>query len=565
MILLAAAAFAYDPIPAAIGVAFSATGLDRLGGALADVMPESFTIGSLGGEMVCDEADPTATLTFAIDALDVLIHIDEITLVPSKDRLDVAMYGAIDSTETTLTATGSCPPLTDLAETCGIQLETTPIEAHFGLSLTLNAGVVDAAVDELTVTLGAIGNPVEGCTVASAIGTLLGQNPMALTDLLQAQIDPALADLGPTIETSLEDALGALVLETSFAIGTASVGLAIEPTAIDLDEDGLTLVLGATVTQDGSSDCAPEAVPPSGVTTLPVLDGNGPGDLDYDVAAVVSKAFVDQILFAVYASGGLCVDAGSLGGLSLDTSLLGAAFGDDWNALFPEPQPVSLFIQPIAPPTIRFEEDGAPIRLDLNALGLHSYSALAGRESRIFSLAMEGEVAVSLDYAAGLLTPALVVDPELLALHETDHELLGAGYAAGLGELLPTLLGAALPADLLPSLILPNYNGIGVEAMWALPAAGGEWLGIWVTLDTDDITPIALPGCEGGSIGCDGAAMPDLDLETALGCSSESGGCGDALGCATTDAGCGGCTTVPVRPVIFGFALAGAVWRRRRG
>lgn len=566
VILLVAAALAYDPIPAAVGVSVSATGLDRLGGAIADVMPESFAIGSLGGELVCDEADPSATLTFAVEALDVLIHIDEITLVPSNDRIDVAMYGAIDSTETTLTASGSCPPLTDLLEECTVELGTTPIEAHFGLALTLTDGVVDATVDELTVTLGAIGNPVGGCTVASAIGTLLGQNPLALTALLQAQIDPALADLGPTIETSVEDGLAGLVIDTSFALGTASVGLSLEPTKIDIDEDGLTLVLGATVTQDGASDCVPAGEPPSSVTTLPVLDGNGPGDLDYDVAAVVSKAFVDQLLFAVYSAGGLCIDAGALGGLTLDTSLLGGAFGDDWNALFPVPQPVGLFVAPVAPPTIRFEEDGPPIRLDLNGLGLHSYSAVEGRESRIFSIAMEGEVGVSLDYAAGMLTPVLDIDPAKLDMQEMDHELIGPGFADGLSELLPTILGAALPADLLPSFALPSYNGIGVEAIWTLPAAGGEWLGVWVTLDTDDVTPIQLPGCEGGSIGCDGASTPDLGLETALGCSSEDGGCGDALGCASTDSGCGGggCSTVPVRPVMFGLAMAGALWRRRR-
>ena len=572
MLFLIAAAAAYDPVPEAVAVSVSEAGFERLGRALADVMPESFAIGGLESEFVCDENDPLAVLSLTIDALDVLIHIDQIELVPSSDRLDVALYGAIDSTPTTLTASGSCPPLTSLEEVCSVQLGTTPIEAHFGLRLALTDGVVDASVDELTVTLGAIGNPVDDCTVASAIGTLLGQNPLALTDLLQSQIDPSLADLGPSIESSVEDALAGLVIDTSFAIGEAEVGLSLEPTALELDADGLTLVLGAEVTQAGSSDCVPAGTPPSTLPPLPILDGTGPGDLVYDIGAVVNRTFVDQILYAVYASGGLCVDAGALGGIALDTSLLGAAFGDDWAALFPNAQPVDLLSAPERPPTIRFEEDGPPVRLDLNGLGIRAYSELDGRSARIFAIALEGEVDIDVTLADGVLTPSLIVDPALLGMHEVDHELLGPGYAAGLESFLPTVLGAALPADLLPTFALPDFNGIGVEALWLLPAQAGDWLGAWLTLDVDNVRPIELAGCEGGSLGCDGDTGPELDLEAALGCSAEGGGCGtDALGCG--ESGCGGesggggesgCHALPVRPVMFGFVLLGALWRRRR-
>ncbi len=567
MLVFVALALAYDPIPEAVAISVSAAGLDRLGNALAEVMPESFAIGSIGSELVCDEADATAVLGLEVDALDVLIHVDELSIVPSRDRLDIAVYGAIDSTPTMLVASGSCPPLTDLEETCAVQLGTTPIEAHFGLSMTLVDGVVDATVDEITVTLGTITNPVDGCVVASAIGTLLGQNPLALTNILQEQIDPALADLGPSIETAVEDGLGALLLDTSFAIGVATVGLSIEPTDLDIDEDGLTIVLGASVTASGTSDCVPGGTPPTGGAPLPVLDGNGPGDLSYDVGAVVNKAFVDQILYAVYESGGLCIDAGAMAGLTLDTELLGAAFGDDWQALFPVAQAVDLLVRPATPPTIRFEEDGAPVRLDLNGLGLTTFSAVDSRSARIFAIAMNGEVGVDIAYADGLLTPSLLLDPATLGMHELDHELIGPGYALGLEEFLPTILSAALPADLLPVLTLPTWNGIGVEAIWALPAQGGDWLGLWVTLDTAHVTPIELPGCEGGEIGCDGASGPELDLESALGCTSEDGGCGgcgDTAGCGDSGSCGGGCSAVPVRPVMFGAAVLGALWRRRR-
>ena len=563
---LVASVLAYDPIPEAVVVSVSAGGLDRVAGALAEVMPRGFAIGAISGEFTCDDADPTARLAFSIKALDVGIYIDELGIVPSEGRLDIAMYGSIDSTATTLTATGSCPPLTELAEECGIELATTPIEAHFGLSLSLTNGLVDATVDDVSVTLGAITNPVSDCTVASAIGTLLGQNPLALTELLQSQIDPSLTDLGPTLESAVEEGLAGLRIETALAMGEGEIGLAIAPTKIDVDEDGLELVLGATITPSVMSACVPPATAPSGVDTPPILDGEGPGDLEYDIAAIVSKPFVDQLLFAVYQVGGLCVDAGALGGIALDTSLFAPVFGDDWSALFPEPQPVGLFVVPSAPPSVRFEEDGAPIRLDLQGLGLAAFASLDAREARIFSIAMMGEVGLDLAVAAGVLTPSLLLDAEALDMQEVDHELLPS-YVDGLKTLLPSLLGSVVPDDLLPSFTLPAWRGIGVENIWFLPVQGGDWLGLWLTLDVDDVEPIESPGCEGGTLGCDGeSSFEEIDLESLLGCSSEDGGCDAGLGCDDVSAGCGsGCATVPVRPVMFSLACLGALARRRRG
>ncbi|MBM4390308.1 MAG: hypothetical protein FJ090_04230 [Deltaproteobacteria bacterium] len=558
------AALAYEPVPEAVAVSVSAGGLDRLAGALGDVLPESFTIGALGGEFACDEADPTATLVFAIDGLDVLLHMDDLRILPSSGQLDIALYGSIDSTATTLSASGACPPLTELNEVCGVQLSTTPLEAHFSMSLSLVDGVVDATVNEISFTLGAITNPVSDCTVASAIGTLLGQNPYALTDLLQSQIDPSLADLAPSLESSVEEALAGLVLETSFDVTSATVGLSVAPTAIDIDEDGLTLVLGGTVSGGEPSDCVPAATPPVPDSDLPILDGSGPGDLDYDLAAVVSKDFADQVLHAVYEAGGLCLDASALAGIALDSSLFGSVFGEEWSSLFPDSVPVALIIQPSAAPTLRFEEDGAPVRLDLNGLGLRAFAELDGREARVFSIAMDGEIGIDLAFADGTLSPALLLDTEALGLREEDHELLSEGYADGLATLLPTILEAALPADLLPSFALPSWQGIGVEHIFFIPVSGGEWLGAWVVIDIDNVQPLEVAGCEGGTLGCDGESSVEFDIESVLGCSDESG-CAGTEGCSEGCSGEGsGCTTIPVRPFLLGAALGLGLLRRRR-
>ena len=67
MLLLVAAANAYEPVEAAVGVHVSEQGFDRLGGAIADVMPAAFPVAALGGELVCDDADPSQVLTYTLN------------------------------------------------------------------------------------------------------------------------------------------------------------------------------------------------------------------------------------------------------------------------------------------------------------------------------------------------------------------------------------------------------------------------------------------------------------------------------------------------------------------
>ncbi len=530
MLLLVAAAHAYAPVDAAVGVHVSAEGFDRLGQAIADVMPAAFPVAGLSGELACDDADPTQVLTYAMDALTIDLDIQEVALVPTDGQLDLAIYGALSSSAATLTAVGDCSPLTDLDETCTVELPTVSLEVHIPIAITYAGGVFDATVGAATFDLAPITNPLDGCLLANAIGTLLGEDPTAITNLLVEAIEPSLADLGTTIEPALEDGLAALVIDTSLAIGDGEVALALAPSSFAIDADGLFIGLGAEVQPSAVSTCVDAGVAPSGDATWPTLNGTAPdGALAYDAGVVVNGVFVDQVLFAVYQSGAFCIDLADLGGAALDTSLFAPIFGDPWAALFPTDVPMRMSVRPLAAPTASYAEDGPPLRLNLDGLNIAAYAELDGRETRIFGTTLEGSIGLDLPLEDGVLTPAIVVD-DALGFVEDDHELLPEGFSDGLADFVPTLLGGVLPE--LPSLAIPTWRGIGLGWIWWLPTDG--WLGGWAVLDVDDVEPIELSGCSGGSLGCEdgGLSTGDIDIGAELGCDDPSAGCGgDASGC----------------------------------
>ena len=338
---------------------------------------------------------------------------------------------------------------------------------------------------------------------------------------------PSLEGLGTTIEPALEDALAALDVETSLALGEGEVALALAPTSIEVNDDGVFLGLGATLSATTVSDCVPAATPPDGASEWPTLDGVAPdGALTYDVGLAVAQPFVDQILFAAYEGGALCQDVSDLGGAALDTALFAPVFGDAWEALFPEAVPLALEVRPAAPPTALFATDGAPLRIVVDGLQLAGWAELDGRQAKIFSVTLQGNVGVDLPLADGVLTPTIVID-DSLEMVEDDHELLPAGFAAGLADFLPGVIAGALPE--LPSFSLPTWRGIGLGWIWWIPTDG--WMGAWATLDIDHVEPIELSGCEGGTIGCDGGlSTGDIDLASELGCD-------EATSC---DSGCEG-------------------------
>lgn len=567
MLLLVASAWALNPIPHAVAVHLSRSGLDRLGEGIAKLAPTHLSVGATAGELSCDAAQPENVLSYSLDGLDLGIHISDVEMRPSDGRLDLFLRGTLDSSRGSLTVSGDCSVLTDLAEVCAVELPATSLELHLGLSIAQVGSSFDATVDTVALDLSPIGNPLDGCLLSSAIGTLLGQNPNAITDLLLGLVGSSLGDLAPSIEQPLEDALNQLTLSTSVAVGSANVDIDLEPDVLQIDDNGLLLGVSATLSSDSVSDCVPPADPPPTDNAWPEFTGFAPdGALAYDAAALVNKQLVDNLLYIVWQSGALCLNVSDAGGLKLDTSLFGPVLGDDWNALFPTSQPITLAVSTSQPITSRFSANDAPIRVVTDGISLRTYAPLDGRSAKIFGVNLEGEIGLDLPYENGTLAPALVIDPSILHFGEEDHEMLAYGYSDGLAELVPTLLSSVLPADLLPSFAIPSYQGLGLGGLWWQPDASGQWLGGYAVLSVEKVEPIELPGCEGVSLGCDGGSV-NYDWQSALGCDGGSGcsggGCGDACS--------GGSACAVGRPKPRGgsplpwMALGMVVWWRRRG
>ena len=63
-----------------------------------------------------------------------LTSVDGVEVVPSEGRLDLDLYATLSSTETSLIVSGDCSILTDLDETCSLELPTTAVSFLWGCS-----------------------------------------------------------------------------------------------------------------------------------------------------------------------------------------------------------------------------------------------------------------------------------------------------------------------------------------------------------------------------------------------------------------------------------------------
>lgn len=549
------------PIERAAALHLTEVGLDHAAEALAKLLPPTIVEDGLTGEFYCDE-DDRKPITYTVNNLVISLNVTQAELNPSDGRLD--LYLTIEATASSdeLLATGRCTFLT-LDEVCNLELsEPITLAAHIGLQMALVDGAVDVTAEPPVIELSTIPNPLvesEECGIYDIIEWQIENNPEFLNELIWELLEPTLADLGSSLEEPLEEGLGALNINTSFALGDASLDLALYPTELVIDAGGLFLGLGAEILPSALSECVPVTEGPA-LTEAPwptlgadPWDGGAP----HDAALVLSRDFTDSLLWAVWAAGGLCLEVSDLAGAPLTTSLLGSLFGESFEALYEdddEDHPASLVVGAEYPPTSRFDAT-MPLYIDLEALRIDPYGELDHRFARFCQVNVDGWIGVSVPFEGSNIAPTVVVDEEALVFSEAWTELLAPGYSEGIAGFLPTVIGSLLPADLLPTVSIPTYRGIGVdEATW-VPTDDGLWLGAFVVLDTQNVEPLEIDGC--GALGCGGEGGGDP-----LGCDE---GCGD------TGAGCedSGCTThgrlrVPGGRIFLGVALAALVLRRRR-
>lgn len=551
-----------DPVEKAVAVHVTQHGLTTLGEAVEALVPPAITIEAMEGEYQCsDESDEL--LSYALDRTDLLLSVEQVELKPGTDRLDLAVYASLSSSASTLTVSGDCSVLTDLDETCGVQIPTTAVEFHLGMTLAVVDEVVDVVVDDPVISISPINNPLSDCTLESAVGTALGQDDELISGLILSFVEPELLALGPTIEEALEGVFDQMNIETSFALGASTLELALYPTRVEVSEAGLVLGLGADMDVDQPSDCVDwEAGFQDTGADWPVFAETAPGtDLPYDVGLVLSKDMVDQLLFTAWAGGLLCMEVSDLAGAELNAGLLGTFLGEDFQGTFEDEAPASVLVVPTQPPRARFEHDRPYLHADMEQLQLHLASVLDGRDLRVAQVDVDVDLGVDVDLSTEQLALGLDMGEGALGFTEAWSDLLRPGYAQGLSEMVDTLLGSLIPEDLLPTIDLPSLMGVQLGGVWWIPSEDGAWHGAYVLLDVSEVQPIEVPGCDAQAIGCEGET-PDFDWEAALGCGEEGG----SSGCSSESGGTS-CTTVPVMPMrllVLAMVLLGAGLRRRK-
>jgi hypothetical protein len=569
-----------EPVERAAALHISQAGLDHVGDAIEGLVPRRFPVSDISGEVFCAE-DDAQPLVYELDSLEVLISADDVAIEASDGRLDLTLYGTLGSSSATFYVQGDCSVLTGLDEACQLELPTTALSAHVGMSIQEYDGVFEVEVDALNVEISPINNPLSDCTLASVIGTLLGQDESAISNLLLSFIEPELEGLDATLAESVEDALNSLAFGTELDLGMGGypMELSLYPSRLELGDAGVTIGFGALIDAEATHDCVDgaEAGSPFADSPWPDLNGTAPGStLDYDVGVVISRDFVDHLLWAVWASGNLCIDLRDLAGVDLQTSLLESFFGDSFVELFPDGEDALLSVRPVGQPVAVFSDDAPPLAIDIDDMGLNLIAALDQREARIFRVGVDAQVGVDVELDAEAVTPVLYLDPATWTYTESYNDLLDEGFSDGFQGLVEMVLGMFLPDDLISPFALPDTYGIGVGGVFWIPAPEDDWQGLYLLVDASEVQPLEIGGCSGGSLGCGegDTGTTGIDLGE-LGCDEDggcSGGCGDE-GSGCEDGGCGdsggGCGTLrvprlaPWRTLLL-VGLFGAVLLRRR-
>lgn len=548
----------------AIAVHVTNQGLARLGDIVEALVPPFFTIEAGTGSLACDES---SSLTYSLEELTIFITVDDVVLRGEDGALKLTLYGTLDSNNALAAINGSCSVLENLDESCVVLLPTTAIQADLSIQIAEVDGEIDVTVDPFTLSVSPINNPIAECSLASAVGALLGQNPNALSDLIVDSIAPAFEELPATIEAPLEEALSALTFDTEFELLPGySLGLGLFPSRVEISEAGVILGLGADIVAGDGAACVDTASgPPVNGAGWPTFSEQASGSsLRYDAGLFLGRDFVDHVLWSIWGSGALCIELEDLAGTPLSTGLMGTFFGDEVVELFGEDEAALIAIRPDVAPYAIFSDDQPPLAVGVEALGVELYGPLDYRQTRALRVDVNGDIGINAGITEGVLAAELVIDDAALDFSEVYSELLQPGYSQGLPGLVDLALNSFLPDDLLPSVTLPYLLGAELSDIIWQPTEDGNWQGGYLLLDVSGVEPIELPGCSADAIGCDGGGIGfEFDLEDALGC-ADGGDMG--LGCEDSGDGCasGGRIFVPTArlfPAVV--AILGVLIRRR--
>ena len=259
------------------------------------------------------------------------------------------------------------------------------ITANVTISQLNNGFVVES--DDVIFAISPITNPVSDCVLEDAVGTLLGQNSQAINNLIIDAVQPSLDDLPAEIESALSDALNELTLSEQTDLFDTEINIDLNPAFIAIDERGVILGMSSDVSVPEISECVDAtAFPEPEVAQWPAFDGLAlNSSMLYESGVFFSRQFTDNILYAAWRGGALCLDVASLTDLSITGSIAAAFFGSEFAALTGD-EPVTMQIHGSVPPSTTLDDDQPPLAIAVDGFALDVSAAVDYRQTRILGL-----------------------------------------------------------------------------------------------------------------------------------------------------------------------------------
>ena len=503
-------------------------GFDAVGAIVPSVIPSSIAIddtsggdcnyGSydLSGAWVSVEVADTEIVPMD-GYLDVTITLN-VQLNDASDPFDLTIgtffclvedtcYGHVEPFPVTIHTTLAMDVTTDADGNPALDATVGAIEFSYDLDTEDDIVMEDCAIGDIEEVLGYLGLDLYGWLIS----------------FVEPTLESAVTDLGPTLETTIEEAFSAANIEQDLDLNGIALHVQLFPGDVQIDPSGMRVVMSGAVSTDAAAECVAEYDPGGSLATPsdPPEIGDLPDGVTegYHLAIDVSDDFANQGLYALWSGGLLCYTLGADAGLPLDTStVLGVLAGDAFDALFPEAQPITIQTRPRAAPTLGLT-GSHDLNVVVSELGLEVYAELDGRLAKIIALDLgvqagadlnldgtTGELAIALDLGTDSMDCA-VLDNEFAA-DSTDE--IESQCAGALGSLAGTVLSGLL-SDL--SFVLPSFGTLGLTAIEAeATGPSQDWLGIfaWIgdvpygSADSTGCASDGSGGCTGADSGCSG-------------------------------------------------------------
>lgn len=430
------------------------------------------------------------------------------------------------------------------------------LTANVAMKINLSLSVVTLPGGErgfdVNIDLPSNGVVINTLNVQGACDTVLNIVGNALKDVLVnsvilPQIEPLIADLEPTIE----EALKAASISQSLDLLGKTIDLQLVPKQVFITNNGLELQYSAGASAPTQDPCIADHDPGGSLETATPVPGIGLAPADLAIGAYVADDFINQVLYAAFRSGVLCVNVdkdlvGSNLPIPLDSSLIPLIGGQDYNAIIPAvAAPLIIRTIPGKVPTVVV--DGAhDVGINLKDFRLNFVTEIESRQANVIGLSMTANVGVDLPFDGNTGELAInldSLDASAFQIEVTQAMIPGteAGIATSFTGLLDTILGAAL-GSLTDSLAftLPSFSGLGLNKLEIGP--GGDQQD-WLLANVG----LGLVSYGGGT---DTGAGGD-------------GGCG---GCGGSSSSCGGCSStggLPAGAPLFVFVPLWLMRRRR--